>query len=146
MPFPIDIKYIIETESELNVKFPTEFKNQMIKSNGGELLISDEFGFELHPFFDKSDRKRISRTCNHIALETKNARKWSGFPDNGIAIGADGFGNQLILTHNGNGNLTDELYFWNHETRHIEKIAESINKLYIDKGSFWEKIKSIFNA
>ncbi len=146
MPFPLDEKYIQETESELNVKFPTEFKNRMIKSNGGELLISDEFEFELYPFFDKTDRKRISRTCNHIGLETKNARKWNGFPDNGIAIGADGYGNQLILTHNGNGNLTDELFFWNHETREVEKIAESINKLYVEKSSFWNKIKSKFNG
>jgi hypothetical protein len=146
MPFPLDEKYIKETESELNVKFPSEFKNRMIKSNGGELLISDEFEFELYPFFDKTDRKRISRTCNHIGLETKNAREWNGFPDNGIAIGADGYGNQLILTHNGNGNLTDELYFWNHETRQLEKIAESINKLYVEKSSFWNKIKSKFNG
>ena len=143
MPFPIDKKYIEETESELNVKFPTEFKNRMIKSNGGELLISREFEFELHPFFDKSDRKRISRTCNHIGLETKNAREWNGFPENGIAIGADDFGNKLILTHNGNRNLSDELYFWNHETRKTEKIAESINKLNIKKSSFWRKIFGI---
>jgi hypothetical protein len=146
MPFPIDEKYIIETESELNAKFPTEFKNRMMESNGGELLISDEFGFELYPFFDKSDKKRIRRTCNHIGLEKKNARKWNGFPENGIAIGSDGFGNQLILTHNGNGNLTDELYVWNHETKQIEKIAESINKLYKKKSSLLDKIKSKFNA
>ena len=145
MPFPIDEKYIKETESELNVEFPTEFKNRMIKSNGGE-LVTDEFEFELYPFFDKSDRKRISRTCNHIGLETKNARKWNGFPESGIAIGADGFGNQLILTHNGDKSLTDELYFWNHETRQIRKIAESINKLYIEKSSFWNKLKSKFNT
>ncbi|WP_299256189.1 SMI1/KNR4 family protein [uncultured Aquimarina sp.] len=115
MPFPINPKYIKESEIELNVKLPTEFKARMINNNGGE-LITDEFEFELYPFFDKSDRKRISQTCNHIGLETKNAREWNGVPDNGIAIGADGFGNQLILTHNGNGNLTDELQFWNHET------------------------------
>ncbi len=145
MPFPIDEKYVIETESDLNVKFSTEFKNRMMKSNGGELLISDEFQFELYPFFDKSDRKLISRTCNHIGLETKNAREWSGFPENGIAIGSDGYGNQLILTHNGDGNLTDKLYFWNHETRHVEKIAESINKLRVDKNSLWKRIKSKFN-
>ncbi|WP_430426280.1 SMI1/KNR4 family protein [Maribacter litoralis] len=78
MPFPVDEKYIIGTESDLNVKFPTVFKNRMIKSNGGE-LVTDEFEFELYPFFDKSDRKRISRTCNHIGLETKNAREWNGF-------------------------------------------------------------------
>lgn len=146
MPFPVDEKYIKETELELNVKFPTEFKNRMIKLNGGELLLSDEFGFDLYPFFDKSSRKRISRTCNHIGLETKNAREWNGFPENGIAIGADGFGNKLILTHNGDKNLTDELYFWNHETGQIRKIAESINKLYIEKNSFWNKIKSKFNT
>lgn len=128
MPFPLDEKYIKEAESELNVKFPTEFKNRMIKSNGGE-LVTDEFGFELYPFFDKSDRKRISRTCNHIALETKNAREWNGFPDNGIAIGSDGCGNLIILTHSGDGILTDEIHFWNHETCQTEKIAESITQL-----------------
>ena len=47
---------------------------------------------------------------------------------NGIAIGSDGFGNQLILTHNGNGILTDEIYLWNHETRESDKIAESVNE------------------
>lgn len=127
MPFPLNEKYIKETESELNVKFPAEFKSRMIKSNGGE-LVADEFEFELYPFFYKSDRKRISRTCNHIALETKNARESNGFPENVIAIGSDGFGNQLILTHNGNGILSNELYFWDHEIREIEKIAKSINE------------------
>ena len=113
-----------------------------------QLLLSAfflEFEFELYPFFDKFDKKRISRTCNHIGLETKNVRECNGFPDNGIAIGTDGFGNQLILTHNGNGSLTDELYLWNHETGQIKKIAESINKLYIEKDSFWNRIKSKFN-
>jgi len=128
MSFTLDEKYIKETESELNVKFPTEFKNRMIKSNGG-VLVTDEFEFELFPFFDKFDRKRISRTCNHIGLETKNAREWIGFPENGIAIGSDGFGNLIILTHNGDRILTDEIYFWNHEIGETEKIAESIIEL-----------------
>jgi hypothetical protein len=128
MPFPIDEKYIIETESELNVKFPAKFKNRMVKSNGGE-LITDKFEFELYPFFDKSDRKRIGRTCNHIGLETKNAREWNTFPKNGIAIGSDGFGNLIILTHSGNGVLTDKIYLWNHENAEFQKISESINEL-----------------
>lgn len=128
MPFPIDEKYIKETESELNVKFPNEFKNRMIKINGGE-LITDKFEFELYPFFDKSNKKRISRTCNHIGLETKNALKWNGFPKNGVAIGSDGFGNLIILAHSGNGILTDEVYFWNHETGNKTVIAKSINEL-----------------
>ena len=59
MPFPIDKKQIIETESDLNVKFPIEFKSRMMKSNGGE-LVTEEFEFGLYPFFDKSDQKRIT--------------------------------------------------------------------------------------
>lgn len=146
MPFPVDEKYIEETELELNVKFPPEFKKRMTKSNGGELVMH-KFDFELYPFFDKKDRKRISRTCNHIGLETKNARKWNGFPENGIAIGSDGFGNQLILSHNGNGNLTDELFFWNHETREVKKIADSINEKRMRENiynSFLQRVKSKF--
>lgn len=146
MPFSIDEKYIRETELELNVKFPPEFKNRMMESNGGELVVH-KFDFELYPFFDKTDRKRISRTCNHIGLETKNARKWNGFPENGIAIGSDGFGNQLILTHNGNGNLTEELFFWDHETREVKKIADSINEKRMRENiynSFLQRVKSKF--
>lgn len=48
--------------------------------------------------YDKSDRKRIYRTCNNIGLKNKNAGEWDEFPQNGIAIGADRFGNKLILT------------------------------------------------
>ena len=126
MPFPVNEKYIIETESELNVKFPPVFKNRMIEENGGE-IDSDIYFFQIHPFFDKSNKKRISRTCNHIGLETKNARGWNGFPENGIVIGNGGSGDLIFLQHNGNGILTDEIYLWDHGE--IEKIAESINEL-----------------
>ena len=123
MPFPVEEKYIVETESELNVKFPPDFKNRMITSNGGE-IDSDDYFFQLHPFFDKSDKKRISRTCNHIALETKNAKEWKEFPENAIVIGDGGSGDLLFLQHNGNGILSDEIYLWDHGE--IEKIADSI--------------------
>lgn len=128
MPFPIEEKYIIETEKELNVLFPIQFKNRMMQLNGGE-VISDEFEFELFPFFDKSDKKRISRTCNHIGLETKNAKQCNGFPENGIAIGNDGFGNFILLIHDGNRSLSDEIFFWDHETRKVQKIVNLIYEL-----------------
>jgi hypothetical protein len=128
MPFPVDPKYIQETEDELNVKFPPHFCQRMMESNGGE-LFTEEFEIQLYPFFDKSDKKRISRTSNHIALETKHAKDWPGFAENYIAVGTDGFGNQLVLTHDGNGILTDKIYFWDHETGELEKIADTINDL-----------------
>lgn len=126
MPFPVEEKYIIETENELGVKFPIGIRNRMMVTNGGEVDLED-FNFELHPFFDKSDKKRISRTCNHIGIETKNAKSWEGFPQTAIAIGNGGSGDIIFLQHNGNGELKEEVYLWNHGE--IEKLADSILEL-----------------
>ncbi|MEM7374605.1 MAG: SMI1/KNR4 family protein [Bacteroidota bacterium] len=128
MPFPIEEKYITKTESDLQLSFPKAFKTHMMHTNGGE-IITDEWAFDLFPFLDTSCRKRISRTSNHIGLETKKAREWRGFPANGIAIGSDGFGNLLILMHDGSGILTDDLYVWDHEMGTTKKIAASIQEL-----------------
>lgn len=130
MPFPVDIKYIIETEQELGLVFPDNFKSKMTKENGGELMTEDD-DWQLFPFFDKSDNKRMSRTCNHIVLETKQARTWDNFPDNGIAIASNGCGDFLLLlpTKLNDKKLSDEIYIWFHETGEIEKVADSIEEL-----------------
>lgn len=128
MPFPIEEKYIAKMEATLNVTFPPDFRKKMMFDNGGE-IVNDQFEFELFPFFDSSDKKRIKRTCNHIGLETKNAQGWTEFPENAIAIGADGFGNHLILLHGGDGVLGDTLYFWDHETGKYDQITDSIMEL-----------------
>lgn len=128
MPFPVDKQYIEKTETEMNVQFPADFKARMMKNNGGE-LESENYDIQLYPFFDESDKKRVSRTCNHIGLETKKGKKWTGFPENGVAIGTDGYGNQIILMHSGNGILDEKVYFWDHESGEVEQIAESIYKL-----------------
>jgi len=133
MAFPIDIKYIIETEQELGLAFPDNFKSKMTQVNGGELMTEDD-DWQLFPFFDKSDNKRISRTCNHIILETNQAKQWENFPVNGIAIGSNGCGDLLLLlpTKEDNRKLSDEIFMWFHETGETEKIADSINELNDD--------------
>ena len=130
MPFPIDDKYITETEKELGILFPDNFKSKMMKENGGELMTEDE-DWNLFPFFDKSDKKRISRTCNHIGLETKQAKKWSNFPSNGIAIASNGSGDHLVLlpTKENKEKLSDEIFTWFHETGKTEKVADKIDEL-----------------
>ena len=126
MPFPVDIKYIIETEQELGLVFPNSFKSKMTKENGGELMTEDN-DWQQFPFFDKSDNKRISRTCNHIILETKQARMWNNFPDNAIA--SNGSGDNLILLpfDNNNKKLKEEIYLWQHETGDIQLVAQTID-------------------
>ncbi len=127
MPFNIEEKYIIETETSMGVKFPPKFKHKMMEDNGGEIEKEDWF-YELFPFFDTSDKKRLSRTCNHIELETKKAQKKRDFPKNAVAIGNDGGGNYAVLIHNGDGNLGETIYDWFHETGKLEEIANSIEE------------------
>ena len=134
MPFPVDLKYIAETEQELGLIFPERFKTKMLKENGGELMTEDN-DWELFPFFDKSDKKRISRTCNHIILETKQAKEWDNFPNDGIAIASNGCGDFLILLPEKEDRKTygDEIYMWFHETGEIEKIANIVDELNDNK-------------
>lgn len=130
MPFPVDIKYIIETEQVIGLAFPDSFKAKMTQENGGELMTKDD-DWQVIPFFDKSDKKRISITCNHILLETKQARSWDNFPSNGITIASNGSGDFLLLlpTKDNDKKLSDEIYIWFHETGEIEKVADTIEEL-----------------
>lgn len=126
MPFPIDLKYIKETEDESGVEFPKVFKEKMQEENGGE-FFTEKVDWELFPFFDKSDKKRISRTCNHIILETENLKEWNNFPKNAFAIGKNGSGDLLVLIEKEPEKLSDEIYLWEHETGKIIKVGENIN-------------------
>lgn len=130
MPFPIDKQFIEETEKRLGVIFPPIFKAKMIQMNGGELFTEDD-DWNLYPFLDKSSTKRISRTCNHIELETKDALEWENFPRNGIPIANNGCGDQLILlpSHKGSINLGDAIYLWRHEEEAPTLVAPNINIL-----------------
>lgn len=85
MPFPVDEKYIVETEQKLGLRFPDAFREKTQRDNGGEVdTPADQW--QLHPFLDASDKKRLSRTCNSILRETENARKWDSFPPEGEGI------------------------------------------------------------
>jgi hypothetical protein len=130
MPFPVDLKYIKETEKELGVQFPRKFVRKMSVENGGEIM-TDEDNWQLIPFFDKSDSKRISRTCHHIIQETENAREWNGFPVKGIAIATNDSGDYLVLLpcEANPAILKEEIYIWLHETAEITEAANSIEEL-----------------
>ncbi len=130
MPFPLDPQYIIETEQELGVLFPDHFKAKMIRENGGPLATGDDY-WHLYPFFDKSDNKRISRTCNHIGLETRLARNWRNFPADAVAIASNGSGDHLVLLPMNAHckELGDTIFTGYHETGDTDKVAETINEL-----------------
>ncbi len=130
MPFPIDEKYIIQSEEKLDAKFPHSFKEKMKIENGGEVETPPDV-WNLYPFFDTSDKKRLKRTSNDIVRETKKAKEWKDFPESAIAIGSNGCGDQLIFlrTEESPQVLSASVYWWDHETGNINKIADDYSSL-----------------
>jgi hypothetical protein len=130
VPFPVNEIYIRQTEEILNVEFPTSFKIKMMKDNGGE-VATEEDDWQLFPFFDSSDKKRISRTSNNITRETEMARKWSNFPPDCIAIASNEAGDLLVFKRESSltRKLEDAVYFWSHETGNLDKLSSSFSEL-----------------
>lgn len=110
MPFPVAMARIHEAERQLGRNLPMDLRVRLHRMNGGQIK-ADGDSWELFPVFDAADRKRITRTANHIVRETKAARKWADFPQDAIAIAENGSGDFLILRAG-----SDEVEFWDHET------------------------------
>jgi len=129
MPFPVDIKYVNDAETKLGVKFPASFVVRMTRNNGGDVKTQSDL-WRLYPFLDMSDRKRLKRTCNDVVLETRNARDWSGFPEEAVAIGANGGGDQLVLLPRPDAPDTlGPIYWWDHETGELNKVCDDFDEL-----------------
>lgn len=131
MPFAVDAKWITQTEAKLSVRFPASFVTAMSKMNGGIVRTPIDH-FDLFPFLDASDRKRIQRTCGSIDRETTTARKdWTGFPPDAVAIGGNGGGDLLVLIPMPEhpDTLQHSIYWWDHETGEIEQVADDFNDL-----------------
>ena len=131
MPFPVDIKWITQTEEKLGLRFPASYVIAMSKMNGGSVRTGID-RFELFPFLDASNRKRIQRTCGSIDRETLSARKgWSGFPPDAVAIGANGSGDILVLMPLADDpkTLQHTVYWWDHETGEVQPVAEDFGDM-----------------
>jgi len=99
----------------------------MLRENGGE-LEAEEDDWQQYPIADTSDRKRLSRTANHIINETESCRTWPNFPRGALAIAGNGSGDQLVLLQQG-ASFAPAVYVWSHETGQLEKIADDFAEL-----------------
>ncbi|MEJ2444833.1 MAG: SMI1/KNR4 family protein [Exilibacterium sp.] len=139
MAFPVEEKFIEKAEAELGVKFPESFRNKMMKLNGGsvqfpneEEVAEDEVGYyELHPFYDTSDKKRIKRTCNSIVHETKTYRDQYGLPQNLIVL-ADSDGDLLVYKIEENGKIDPRVYWLDPDTEELVIAANDFSELKED--------------
>lgn len=129
MPFPVDEKWINEAETKLGFILPLSYRQTISKENGGHITINGET-WDLYPIWDKSDRKRLKRTCNDIVHETEVCIDCIGFPSKAVSIATNGCGDQLILLlENQNSNkLQETIYFWSHETGKYKPVMDKILK------------------
>ncbi len=131
MPFPVDSRWIQETEQKLGIRFPASFVTSMIRKNGGTVTTAVD-QFELFPFLDASDRRRLVRTCGSIDRETNQARLNAyGFPSDAVAIGANGGGDLLVLlpmSHDPT-TLQSTVFWWDHETGEVAAVADDFDEL-----------------
>jgi len=99
----------------------------MRQKNGAEITTFDD-QWNLFPFFDTSDKKRISRTCNHIVKETHYARETHYFPDSGVVVGENGAGDYLIFLPDDEkkGYIKTMFFIWLHETGEVKKVKNSL--------------------
>ena len=133
MPFPVEPKYIQAAEQALGIQLPPRFKARLSAENGGEILLepdNEDSSFTLLPVFDTSDKKRLRRTCNHIAKETASAREsWHGFPTQAVLIGDNQCGDFLLLLPESPQQLGEAVFLWSSDGSELEQVANSIDNL-----------------
>jgi len=131
MAFSVEARFIDEAERKLGVRFPETYRQKMQTESGGHVSTPPD-GWDLHPFFDKSDKKRLKRTANHIIRETEISRRWSGWPERAIAIGENGAGDRLIFLRSEEdpARCDDALYWWDHETGTIHLITKDLDRIF----------------
>lgn len=131
MAFPVDSNWIDEAENDLGVAFPPLYRAQLRKMNGGFTDLEGEF-IQVHPVFDRSSRKRLSRTSRHVVLITREARENETFPQNGVVV-ATVETDHLFLLPDDSGELGPKLYRWFMRGGFVEPFHE-------DCGEFLEEL------
>jgi SMI1 / KNR4 family (SUKH-1) len=116
MAFPTTEERVVAAEAQLGTRLPAGFRKRLISQNGGEIETADD-DWQVFPVFDSSDRKRASRSANHIVRETQEAAKWPGFPAGGVAIASNGTGDLLVFLGRESGQLDGRAQYWSHETQ-----------------------------
>lgn len=128
MAFPVDEKFIEQAELELGVRFPASFRNKMMQMNGGSIEILGDV-YDLHPFYDTSDKKRLKRSCNCIVRETQTARQHYGLPVDLILIARSGGGDSLCFQILESGELDQHVYLQRHDADELLQVAAEFSAM-----------------
>lgn len=129
---PCSIKDISNYEKQLNLVFSDEFKNFLLKYNGGypypdTFIINEEQGNDcVDLFFGIQDGDRFDLL--NVYQKWKN-RIIHGF----IPIAEDPGGNLILLNCAGND---EGIYFWDHEFESLEDTPPNMRNMSLISTSF----------
>ncbi len=117
MAFTTTEEHVRRAEQELGLTLPPAYRARLLRDNGGDVEAADDT-WQLFPVQDTTDRKRVSRTANHLLREMTEARTWPQFPKSAVAIAANGNGDYLIVrpAESQPDRLADTVLHWDHET------------------------------
>ena len=127
MPFPLPESELEKTEMEIGAVFPSSYRLAMIQSNGGSVEADDDV-WELFPIRDQSTKKHMSRTCNDVLYETKQAQGWKTFHENAYALANNGTGDLLVMFRKGK-EFENEIFHWGHEDGSLILVANDLSEL-----------------
>jgi len=127
VPFNLSEEQLSQTEKVLGAKLPHDYRESMKLDNGGE-ASTEKDDWEIYPIQDTSDRKRLSRTCNHIINETESCKGFGNFPEEAVAIASNGLGDQMVLVKK-SGQFQNKVYLWLHETGELKELAATFNEI-----------------
>lgn len=131
--FDIQEEQVAVAEEALRRRLPPIYRAIMMANNGGSAYDNQD-QWDIHPIRDASDRKRLSRSCNDILLETQAALQWERFPVDALAIGGNGFGDVMILlpSESDPAGYGDRIFAFWHETGDVKLLAEDFSAFEIE--------------
>ena len=127
MPFPISDDEVRKIETALGATLPPTYRESMMQANGGTVEVDGDT-WELFPLRDGSDRKRLSRTANHVLHETQKAQEWPNYHENAIAIAGDGSGDLLVLFQEG-PEIRPQVFIWSHVDGSLQLTANDFREI-----------------
>lgn len=133
MAFDISEEQVQLTEAELGRRLPSAYRAAMMAKNGF-IVFSEEDEWDLYPIKDRSERKRLSRSCNDVIAETKSAQGWKGFPEGALAIGGNSTGDVMILLPSPSDPVAygEEIFAFRHETGEVRSLVEGFAGLELE--------------
>jgi hypothetical protein len=123
VPLTTTDQWLDEAEVALGRRLPSTLRALLKQRNGGVLYAIGDV-WEVHPVWDKRDRRHLTRTANHLVAETKSCREVDWFPADALAI-AECNADRLLLMPEDTTRYGDAVYFWDFHGEEIERIADS---------------------